>query len=337
MSTTELAKQTADRITAKDLFSQDSIKKKFKELLGENAQAFMTSVLQVVASNDLLKKAEPTSIYQCAAMAATLGLPLNNQLGFAWIVPYKKNYRDGVDEKGKDIWKSTVLAQFQIGYKGFIQLAQRTGEYRSINVTPVYKNQFVSWNELREELELNPVEGAGEIIGYCCFFRLLNGFEKTTFWKADKINSHAKKYSKSFDAKADQFTGVWGSEYDKMAMKTVLANTLKVWGILSIQMNRALKADQAVIKDSETEDVEYVDGTTTPAIDKEEERIRLMIQDAQTIEDLDNLYESVPESLTEAWLLKKQELSVKKLDEADQQPEIFDNVEISTTKKSGKK
>lgn len=328
------------QMTAKDLFEGDKVKARFQEMLGNRATGFITSVLQIIASNPLLKNAEPNSVYHAAAVAATLDLPLNNQLGFAWIVPYKKNYKDGVDAKGKDLWKSTVLAQFQIGYKGYIQLAQRTGEYMRINVIPVYKNQFKKWDSLREELTADfEIEGEGDVVGYCCFFKLLNGFEKTTYWKIEKVRAHAKRYSQSYkepepDSKvpAKKTDSPWSTEFDKMAMKTVLANTLKTWGILSIEMKRAIKVDQTVIKDSETEDVDYVDGATQP-IDKEVERVALLIDDCNTIDELDALYDKVPEPLVNAWLQRKAQLSG-----LSEQPEIFDNVEVLTEpKKTAKK
>lgn len=320
------------QMTAKDLFEGDKVKARFQEMLGERATGFITSVLQIVASNPLLKNAEPNSVYHAAAVAATLDLPLNNQLGFAWIVPYKKNYTDGVDEKGRPIWKSTVLAQFQIGYKGYIQLAQRTGEYLRINVIPVYRNQFKKWDSLREELTADfEIEGEGDVVGYCCFFKLINGFEKTTYWKIEKVKAHAKRYSQSYqepeestdNKPAKKANSPWSTEFDKMAMKTVLANTLKMWGILSIEMKKALKADQAVITNSETEDVDYVDGTAQ-VVDKEEERISLMIDDCKTIEELDNLYPDVTDSLMDKYMHKKSELS-----NVPAQPEIFDNVEVN--------
>lgn len=306
--------EVSTKITAKELFNKESVKAKFQELLGQRAPQFITSVLQIVASNSLLKSADPNSVFHAAAVAATLDLPLNNNLGFAWIVPYKKNYKDSQGN-----WQSTVLAQFQIGYKGYTQLAQRTGEYQRMNVVEVYANQFKSFNPLTEQLDADfTTEGEGEIVGYCCYFKLLNGFEKLTYWKKEKVLNHAKKYSKSYSKPKNNgtenvpatngFSGVWETEFDKMAKKTVLKNTLEKWGILSIEMRKAIKVDQAVINDADSEDVTYIDGANQP-VDKEEERVSLMISDAKTIEDLDAIYEHVPETLMEKFLEKKGEIS----------------------------
>lgn len=302
------------KMTAKELFNKEAVKSKFQELLGQRATGFITSVLQIVSSNALLKSADPNSVFHAAAVAATLDLPLNNNLGFAWIVPYKKNSKD---KDGN--WHTTVLAQFQIGYKGYTQLAQRTGEYQRMNVIEVYENQFKGWNPLTEEIDADfTIEGTGQIVGYCCYFKLINGFEKLTYWKKEKVIQHAQRYSKSYSKPKSNdngnavattgFSGVWETEFDKMAKKTVLKNTLEKWGILSIEMRKAIKVDQAVINDADSEDVTYIDGANQP-VDKEEERISLMISDAKTIEDLDKIYEHVPDSLIETFLAKKEEIS----------------------------
>ena len=237
METSEVVvSQPKQPATIKSLFAQDNVKKKFEEMLGKKAQGFITSVLQVVSSNTLLEKADAMSIYNAAATAATLDLPINQSLGFSWIVPYG----------GK--------AQYQIGVKGIIQLAQRTGQYLRINVVEVYKNQFESYNELTEELKADfSKEGVGEIVGYAAYFKLVNGFEKTSFWRMKKVMEHGKKYSKTFG------NGPWKTEFDKMAKKTVLKNTLSAWGILSIEMQKAIVVDQAVINNDEGTDVTYVD------------------------------------------------------------------------------
>lgn len=253
----------------KTFFEREGVKQKFQEMLGKRAPQFITSVLQIATSNKLLESADPLSIYNSAAIAATLDLPLNNNLGYAWIVPYA----------GK--------AQFQMGYKGFVQLAQRTGQYLRINVVAVYTNQFKSWNALTEELEADfSIEGEGAVVGYCAYFRLVNGFEKVVYWSIEKVKAHGKKYSKSFG------NGPWKDEFDKMAMKTVLKATLSAWGILSIEMQTAIKVDQAVINNTDATDITYIDGTDAP-VDKEAERIKLMIDDSKTKEELTKLRESV--------------------------------------------
>lgn len=259
----------------KQFFGRDEVKQKFAEMLGKRAPQFITSVLQIATSNKLLENVEPVSIYNSAAIAATLDLPLNNNLGFAWIVPYN----------GK--------AQFQMGWKGLVQLAQRTGQYQRINVTEVYENQFKKWNSLTEELDADfTVEGSGNIVGYCAYFRLNNGFEKLVYWGREKTIAHGKRFSKSFTS------GPWKTDTDAMCKKTVLKHTLSQWGILSIEMQTALKVDQAAVTNPDTVDVDYVD-SSEQSVNKEEERVKLMISDCTTREQLTNLRESVSAELQE--------------------------------------
>lgn len=262
----ELKTQEKDGLKA--FFAREDVRKKFEEMLGKRAPQFITSVLQIASSNSLLKNAEPLSIYNAAAVAATLDLPLNNSLGFAWIVPFS----------GK--------AQFQIGWKGLVQLAQRTGQYKRINVVEVYANQFEEWNSLTEELVADfTIEGKGDIVGYCAYFQLLNGFEKYVYWSRERVLSHGRKYSKTFS------NGPWKTDENAMCKKTVLKNALSQWGILSIEMQNAFKADQAVVTNAETLDVEYTDAPEEPT--KEQERVTLMIEDATDLTQLAKLEEYI--------------------------------------------
>lgn len=252
-------------MTLKGFFSQDSVKAKFAELLGKKSTGFITSVMQVVSNNTLLAKADMNSIYQAAAMAATLDLIINNNLGHAWIVPYGNK------------------AQFQIGWKGFVQLAQRTGQYKRINVVPVYQNQFESWNDLTEDLNATfSTKGEGPVIGYAAYFSLINGFEKTNFWFRDRAEAHGRRFSKSFSS------GPWVSDFDAMAMKTVLKSTLSKWGPLSIELQQAFNSDGAVIEDAEDGAYSYEDNPTNePALQNEElKRAMFILDDLHTEKEI---------------------------------------------------
>lgn len=251
------------------VLAQDSVQKRFSEMLGKKAPGFISSILQVVNGNNLLQKAEPATILNAAATAASLDLPINPNLGFAYIVPYK----------GK--------AQFQMGWKAYVQLALRTGQYQAINVVEVYENQFRSFNAMTEFLECDfSIEGSGKVVGYAAYFRLSNGFEKTTFWSKEKVLDHAKKYSQSFGKSFSP----WSDEslFDSMAKKTVLKNTLSKWGIMSIEMERGILADQSVqIAEGE---FQYPDNTPDPveaAKDEEIERALEWIAQAETEDDLE--------------------------------------------------
>lgn len=264
-----------NQFAIKKFFEGDGVQKKFKELLGKKAQGFVTSVLQVVASNDLLAKADPVSVYQSAAVAATLDLPINNNLGFAYIVPYKSKQTDG---------SYKTVAQFQMGYKGFIQLAQRSGTFKTISASPIYEGQLIAENPLTGYLFDFTKKKSDKVIGYAAYFSLINGFEKVHYMTMEELEKHAKRFSQTYKKNF----GLWKDDFDSMACKTVLKLMLSKFAPLSIEMQTAVMSDQALIKDAETMDVEYVDNEAVD-IDKEAERIRLMIQDAKTGEDLEML------------------------------------------------
>lgn len=275
-------------MTTKELFSSEQIRAKFVELLGKKAQGFIVSVLQVVASNEFLKKADPNSIYNAAAVAATLDLPLNNQLGFAYIVPYNVSQKiDGPN--GTKSWRTTVVAQFQIGYKGYIQLGQRTGQYRKIAATRILEGQLISEDPLdgyRFDFH-KKLEPGAPVIGYASRFELINGFEKTVYMTIEELREHGKKYSKSFGKDAS----LWATDPEAMYLKTVLKQNLSKYGPMSIALQTALITDQGLIKDANTLEVEQVDSTIAEDAqeDKEHERITLLIANAKSVQDLDQL------------------------------------------------
>lgn len=232
--------------TAKQFFAQPMIHDKFKELLGKRSNAFITSILQAVNGNDLLQKANPLSIYNAAMVAATLDLPINASLGFAYIVPYKGQ------------------AQFQMGYKGLIQLAQRSGMYKRIAATPIYDGQLISQDPLLGfEFDFS-AKKSDKVIGYAAHFALLNGFEKTLFMSTEQVKAHAQKFSATYK----KGYGVWHDNFDAMAMKTTLKALIGTYGPMTIELQTAVLTDQAVVLDHETMEVQYVDNDTAkPALD----------------------------------------------------------------------
>jgi recombination protein RecT len=267
------------QLTVKSFFENDNVKKKFADLLGKKAQGFITSVLQVVNSNDLLAKATPESVYNAAATAATLDLPINNNLGFAYILPYNQKQKDGS-------YKS--VAQFQLGYKGFIQLAQRSGQFKTISATPIYEGQLVGENPLTGfEFDFK-TKKSDVVIGYAAYFALLNGFEKTLYMPVENIRAHSIKYSQT----AKKGFGLWKDSFDEMAVKTVLKLLLAKFAPLSIEMQKAVVYDQAVIDDNG--DATYIDHEVVE-VDKEAERAVLLLNDCQTLEDVELLTGSYPE------------------------------------------
>ncbi|HHJ7081568.1 TPA: recombinase RecT, partial [Streptococcus pyogenes] len=180
---------------------------------------FAVSILSVLQGSQSLKSASNKSIYAAAMKAAVLNLPIEPSLGRAYLVPYKGQ------------------AQFQLGYKGLIELAQRSGQYKNINAGIVYKSQLISYNPLFEELILDFSKPQDEIVGYFAAFKLLNGFEKVSFWTVEKVTAHGKKFSKSFAS------GPWKTDFDAMAQKTILKDILSKYGPLSVEMQKAIDED----------------------------------------------------------------------------------------------
>lgn len=267
------------RQPVKEFFARNEVQAKFKELLGKRASAFCTSVLQIVASNDLLRNADPNSIYQSAAVAATLDLPLNNNLGFAYIVPYKTRQHDGTYK---------TVAQFQMGYKGFIQLALRTGQFKSISSAPIYEGQLVSENPLEGFQFDFKKKLSDKVIGYAAKFKLLNGFEAVWYMTTEQVQKHGSKYSKTYK------NGLWQTDFDGMAQKTVTKLLLSKFAPLSVEMQKAIITDQGVIKNSDTDEVLYIDNEDQEPINKEFERAKLMIDDCKTGEQLFAIKDQLP-------------------------------------------
>ena len=266
--------------TVKSLFSQDNVKLKFEEMLGKKAQGFIASVLQVVAGNGLLVNADAASVYNAAMMAATLDLPINNNLGFAYIIPYKTKQSDGSFKNS---------AQFQLGYKGFIQLAQRSGVFKTISAAPIYEGQLVESNPLTGfEFDFSK-QDSQTIIGFAAYFKLLNGFEKTLYMSVKEMEGHGAKYSKTFS----NSYGRWKTDFVGMGSKTVIKLLLSKFAPLSIEMQTAVRVDQAVINDAEGKDLVYADYSEVK-IDKELERLTMMISDCKTVDELAVLQENNP-------------------------------------------
>lgn len=241
---------TSKPLGIKGLLESEGIKSRFQEILKDKAPGFISSVLNVVNGSTNLAKAEPMSIIMSAAIAASLDLPINPNLGFAYIIPYKTT---GTDDNGQRYEK--YVAQFQMGYKGFIQLALRTGQYEKINAKEVRAGQLIKNDPFEEEYEFDwSVEG-GEIIGYAAMFKLKTGFKKTIYWNVGKMMDHAKKHSKSFNDPG----GPWKTNTYEMSFKTLIKYILSKFGVLSIEMQKAFNTDQAVIKNEKTEEIEYVD------------------------------------------------------------------------------
>lgn len=228
-----------------------------KQILGERAGQFIANVTSVVANDSKLQACEPYTLMFAALKATSLGLPIDQNLGFAYIIPYKNN-KEGKTE-----------AQFQLGYKGISQLAIRSGQFKTINVTDVREGELVSRDRRTGELKFQWVDNDEErnklpIIGYLGYFRLLNGYEKETYWTIEELKAHGLRYSQTFASKNDYVrnSSKWTTDFDAMCKKTVIKLMLnKGDAPLSPEMQTAILADQAVIRGNldGTETIDYVD------------------------------------------------------------------------------
>lgn len=211
----------------------EGVENRIKELLKARAPQFTTSLVTAVNENAKLAECEPQSVITAALTAASMDLPINQNLGFAYLIPYKN--------------KDSNVCQFQMGYKGFVQLAQRSGFYKTINAEDVREGELVKIDHLSGEAEFDWIDDDKErekakIVGYVAYFKLLNGFEKSIYWSIEKCEAHAKKFSKSFKFGG----GLWRDDFDSMAKKTVLKQLLSKFGPLSTQLQEAISKDQTV-------------------------------------------------------------------------------------------
>jgi len=217
----------------KSIISSDSVQAQFRNCLAENSGPFVASLIDVYASDTYLQKCDPKLVVMEALKAATLKLPINKQLGFAYIIPYNKKRKDGSK------WVTESIPQFQTGYKGYIQLALRTGQYRYINAGALYEGHTVDRNLLTGEVTICGAQKSDKVIAYFAYMQLLNGFSKAICWTKDEVEAHAKAYSKAYD----QPNGPWKTKFDGMAIKTMLRNLLSKYGIMSVEMISALSND----------------------------------------------------------------------------------------------
>lgn len=252
--------------------AQDAMKKKINEMVGgEKGQQFITSIISAVSTNPQLAECENSSIVAAALLGQSLNLTPSPQLGQYYLVPFNKTIKnaDGSSYQIK-------VAQFQLGYKGYIQLAIRSGYYKKINVLAIKEGELIKYDPLSEEIEVKLIEDDEvrentQTIGYYAMFEYMNGFRKTMYWSKKKMLSHADKYSMAFNAQSYKklldgqipqkdlwkYSSFWYKDFDGMAYKTMLRQLISKWGIMSIEMQTAMEKDMAVINDNGTYD--YVD------------------------------------------------------------------------------
>lgn len=278
----------------KNMLNAPSVMEQFQNALAQNAPTFVASVIDLYNGDTKLQECEPKEVVMEALKAATLKLPINKALGYAYIIPFNNSIRIKDPNTERETWGKKMVPTFQMGYKGYIQLAMRTAQYRIINADTVYEGEIRKVNKLTGEIDFDGMRTSNNAIGYFCHFELLNGFTKTLYMTVEQIANHAKRYSKglkkdttvqglialanapmSVDSKA---VG-WLGNFEGMALKTVIRILLSKFGYLSIEMQQAIENDYAgedygdidntpgdEIKPFDISDIQYEDVNKTDPI-----------------------------------------------------------------------
>lgn len=199
--------------------NQSDIREKIKQVVGNEKEVniLIADILEIIKNNSLLQKCDPVDIFALVLKAEALKLPLNDSLGYVYLVPYKHG----------DRYKPVFI----IGYKGLIQLALRTGQYKTIHADIIYEGETVKKDKITGEISIegNPINS--NVIGYIAYLELVNGFKKALYMSKDDIIKHAKKYSRTFNSEYSP----WSTNFDDMALKTVLRKLLTTYGIKSVE------------------------------------------------------------------------------------------------------
>lgn len=248
----QLQKQN-NQITFSAFMTSNAISNKVNQIIGDEkaGKRFVSSIISAVSNNPQLKECDNASILSGALLGESLNLSPSPQLGNYYLVPFKDK------ERG-------MIATFQLGYKGYIQLAIRSGQYKKLNVLAIKEGELINYDPLNEEIEVKLIENEIErektkTIGYYAMFEYVNGFRKTMYWSKEKMEAHALKYSQGYRSDKQKKTAYtfWSKDFDGMAYKTMLRQLISKWGIMSIEMQNAYEGDMAYIKEDGTK--EYVD------------------------------------------------------------------------------
>ena len=223
----------------------EAVKANVESVVGaKDSQRFISAVVSAVQTNPSLAECTNASILSAALLGHSLNLPQSPQLGYFYMVPFKN--------------KAGTEATFQISYRGLIQLAMRSGQYKNMNVTDIREGELVSYNPIEDTYEFKAETDFTKrsnlkIIGYYAFFEMINGFRKGIYWSIEQLDAHAKKFSATYR----KGFGLWETDFDAMAKKTMLRQLISKWGIMSVDMEKAYTGDQAVIREDGTPD--YID------------------------------------------------------------------------------
>ena len=239
--------------------ASETVKANVESVVGvKDSQRFISSVVSAVQTNPALSECTNPSILSAALLGHSLNLPQSPQIGMFYLVPFKNKKKVVNPETGREETKEILEATFQLSYRGMLQLAMRSGQYKAINVTDIREGEVASYNPIEDAYEFTPETDITKrmslpIIGFYAYFEMINGFKKGIYWSKEQIESHAKKYSATYR----KGYGLWATDFDAMAKKTMLRQLISKWGIMSVEMEKAYVGDQAVIREDGTPD--YID------------------------------------------------------------------------------
>ena len=256
----QVAKKQKGIDLLKNKLNAESVQTQFKNALGKNSGTFVASLIDLYNGDKSLQQCNPNAVVMEALKAAVLHLPINKALGYAYIIPFNNNKKvKYIDEQGyeRERWEKVMEPTFQIGYKGLIQLAMRTGQYRTLNADVVYDGELRKVSKLTGEIAFDGERTSDKVIGYFCYFELLNGFSKTLYMTVEQMAAHAKRFSKGLKKEttvdalislaafpvSDSNAVGWMGNFHGMAIKTVIRNLLSKYGYLSVEMQNAIADD----------------------------------------------------------------------------------------------
>lgn len=296
--------------------SREDVSKNISSVIGkENTTRFISSVVSAVQANPSLAKCTNSSILSAALQGEALQLPPSPQLGMFYMTPYKNK------KKVNGQWVDVEEVQFSIGWRGMVQLAIRSGQYKSIVVSDVRAGE-ADFDPITETIDLHPIKDPAlrektEIVGYYAMFELLNGFKKQLFSSVETLKAHAKRYSRGYryDIENGKKSSPWSTNFDSMCRKTMIRQLIGKWGIMSVEMQQAYVADQAVIESDGS--VRYVDNPNAVPVEVQVQ------EDIETNANTEEFVEAEVEPVKEEAPASKPKGRPKKQEEPAPEPPVM--------------
>lgn len=278
----------------KNMLNAESVQVQFKNALGKNANSFVASIIDLYNTDASLQKCDPKKVICEALKAAVLKLPINRALGFAYVIAYNNNRKVVNPQTGTESWQKVYEPTFQLGYKGLIQLAIRSGLYKTINADMVYEGEYRSFDKLTGKVDFSGDRVSDKVVGYFAYIELVTGFEKSLYMTVEQMASHAKRFSKGLgkDVTVEQLIALaaqpasveskqvgWLGNFHAMAMKTIIRMLISKYGVLSVEQ---IEMQTAVVDDQTGDEYEVRNGEIQS---KANSRVLIMDDDYEKVEE----------------------------------------------------